>query len=105
MTAEMVRDIEGGRRMRGLDRAVEILDYLRKRRRPARPNEIAVDIAAPKSTTYELVDLLVNSGMLEYADKEGRVFLGRKLYSSASPTRPSSTSRANARPISTSWRS
>lgn len=80
MTAEMVRDIDSGRRMRGLDRAVEILDYLRKRRRPARPNEIAVDIAAPKSTTYELVDLMVNSGMLEYADKEGRVFLGRKLY-------------------------
>lgn len=80
MTAETVMEIEVSRRMRGLDRAVEILDFLRRRRRPARPNEIAIGIEAPKSTTYELVDLLLKARMLEYADKEGRVFLGRKLY-------------------------
>ncbi len=80
MTAETVMEIEVSRRMRGLDRAVEILDFLRKRRRPARPNVIATGIGAPKSTTYELINLLLKSGMLEYADKEGRVFLGRTLY-------------------------
>lgn len=80
MTAETVTEIEVSRRMRGLDRAVEILDFLRRRRRPARPNEIAIGIEAPKSSTYELVDLLLKAGMLEYADKEGRVFLGRRLY-------------------------
>jgi DNA-binding IclR family transcriptional regulator len=79
MTAETM-ELETGRRMRGLDRAVDILDYLRRRRRPARPNEIAVGLSAPKSTTYELVNLLLKAGMVEYADKEGRVFLGRKLY-------------------------
>jgi DNA-binding IclR family transcriptional regulator len=79
MTAETL-ELESGRRMRGLDRAVEILDYLRRRRRPARPNEIAVGLSAPKSTTYELINLLLKAGMVEYADKEGRVFLGRKLY-------------------------
>jgi DNA-binding IclR family transcriptional regulator len=80
MTAEMVTEFESGRRMRGLDRAVEILDYLRRQRRPARPNEIAIGIKAPKSTTYELINLLIKAGIVEYADKEGRVFLGRKLY-------------------------
>lgn len=80
MTAETMMEFEAGRRMRGLDRAVEILDYLRKRRRPARPNEIAIGIGAPKSTTYELINLLIKSGIVEYADKEGRIFLGRKLY-------------------------
>lgn len=80
MTAETVMEFETSRRMRGLDRAVEILDFLRKKRRPARPNEIAIGISAPKSTTYELINLLIKAGIVEYADKEGRVFLGRKLY-------------------------
>lgn len=80
MTADALMGFETGRRMRGLDRAVEILDYLRRRKRPARPNEIAVGIKAPKSTTYELINLLIKAGIVEYADKEGRVFLGRKLY-------------------------
>jgi DNA-binding IclR family transcriptional regulator len=70
----------GSRRMRGLDRAFEILDFLRATKRPARPNEIAVGIDAPKSTAYELVNLLIKAGALEYADDDGRVFLGRKLY-------------------------
>ena len=73
-------DIGINRRTRGLDRAFEILDFLRETRKPARPNEIAVGMDAPKSTTYELVNLLLKAGILEYADKEGRVFLGRKLY-------------------------
>ncbi|MBV8918418.1 IclR family transcriptional regulator [Bradyrhizobium sp.] len=80
MASDAVEDMGAGRRARGLDRAFEILDYLRGLRRPARPNEIAVGIEAPKSTTYELVGLMLKAGVLEYADKEGRVFLGRKLY-------------------------
>jgi len=80
MPSETFADIAIGRRTRGLDRAFEILDHLRERQRPARPNEIAVGINAPKSTTYELVNLLLKAGVLEYADKDGRVFLGRRLY-------------------------
>ncbi len=68
------------RRMRGLDRAFEILDFLRRRRQPMRPNEIAVAIGAPRSTVYELINLLLGHGMLDYKDEDGRVFLGRKLY-------------------------
>lgn len=75
-----VVDINGPGRMRGLDRAFDILDVLRERRQPMRPYEIATRIGAPKSTAYELVNLLLAAGVLEYADKEGRVFLGRRLY-------------------------
>jgi len=68
------------RRSRGLDRAFEILDFLRMRRKPMRPNEIAADIGAPRSSVYELVNLLLKHGVLEYAGPEGQVYLGRKLY-------------------------
>jgi DNA-binding IclR family transcriptional regulator len=68
------------RRMRGLDRAFEILDFLRVRRQPMRPNEIAVAIGAPRSSVYELTNLLLRHGMLDYHGADGRVFLGRKLY-------------------------
>ena len=54
----------------GLDRAFEILEFLRVRRQPA-PQQIAAAIGAPRS----LVNLL-----LEYQGGDGRVFLGRRLY-------------------------
>jgi DNA-binding IclR family transcriptional regulator len=69
-----------GRRMRGLDRAFEILELLRVKRQPMRPNEIAGALGGPRSSVYELVNLLLRQGMLEYQGGEGRVFLGRKLY-------------------------
>jgi DNA-binding IclR family transcriptional regulator len=68
------------RRARGLDRAFEILNHLRLQRRPMRPNEIASGIGAPRSSVYELVNLLIRQGALEYRGDDGRVFLGRKLY-------------------------
>jgi DNA-binding IclR family transcriptional regulator len=68
------------RRTRGLDRAFEILEFLRVRRQPMRPNEIAVAIGAPRSSIYELVNLLLRHGMLEYQGSDGRIFLGRKVY-------------------------
>jgi DNA-binding IclR family transcriptional regulator len=80
MSADQISEIAINRRTRGLDRAFEILDFLRQRRKPARPNEIAIGIDAPKSTAYELVNLLLKLGILEHTDDDGRVFLGRKLY-------------------------
>jgi DNA-binding IclR family transcriptional regulator len=68
------------RRTRGLDRAFEILEFLRTRRQPMRPNEIAIGIGAPRSSVYELVNLLLRHGMLDYQGGEGRVFLGQRLY-------------------------
>lgn len=68
------------RRARGLDRAFEILDFLRAQRRPMRPNEIAQTIGAPRSSVYELVNVLLRLGVVEYRGADGRIFLGRKLY-------------------------
>jgi DNA-binding IclR family transcriptional regulator len=68
------------RRARGLDRAFEILQFLRLKRQPMRPNEIAQHIGAPRSSVYELVNLMMRQGILEYRGEDGRVFLGRKLY-------------------------
>ena len=68
------------RRARGLDRAFEILDALREAGRPLRPNEIAAAMGAPRSTIYEIVSALVKLDVLEAADAEGRVFLGRRLF-------------------------
>jgi DNA-binding IclR family transcriptional regulator len=67
-------------RARGLGRAFDIMGFLRERGVPLRPYEIATGLGAPKSSTYELINLLLGEGVLEYADKEGRVFLGRRLY-------------------------
>lgn len=72
--------VEKQGRARGLDHAFHILDYLRAQNRSLRPNEIALGLGAPKSSVYEIINLLLDRGILDYADKEGRVFLGRKLY-------------------------
>jgi DNA-binding IclR family transcriptional regulator len=45
-----------------------------------RPNEIAQHIGAPRSSVYELVNLMMRHGVLEYRGDDGRVFLGRELY-------------------------
>jgi DNA-binding IclR family transcriptional regulator len=68
------------RRTRGLDRAFKILEFLRVKRQPMRPNEIAIEMGAPRSSVYELVNLLLNHRMLDYKGGDGRVFLGRRLY-------------------------
>ncbi|NOZ31743.1 MAG: IclR family transcriptional regulator [Alphaproteobacteria bacterium] len=47
---------------------------------PQRPNDIAIGIGAPKSTVYEIVNRLVDEKILEPYDKDGRLFLGRKLH-------------------------
>ncbi|PCH81486.1 MAG: IclR family transcriptional regulator [Hyphomicrobiales bacterium] len=68
------------RRTRGLDRAFEILDHLRQRRKPLKPNEIAKEINAPRSSVYELINLLLRHGIVEHVGSSGQIFLGRKLY-------------------------
>jgi DNA-binding IclR family transcriptional regulator len=71
---------DSGGRTRGIDRAFEILECLHDSKKPLRPNEIAIAIGAPKSTTYDVVGLMLSRGILDRADAEGRVFLGRRLY-------------------------
>jgi DNA-binding IclR family transcriptional regulator len=63
-----------------LDRAFGILKYLRERRCPVRPSEIADAIGAPKSSLYEIVNSLLEKDILEYVGGEGRIYLGRELH-------------------------
>ena len=68
------------RRARGLDRAFDILDFLKEKGVPLRPNEIASGIGSPKSTVYELVASLLERRILEPVGRDGQVYLGRQLY-------------------------
>lgn len=67
-------------RARGLERAIAIVDFLHASKKPQRPIDIALGMQAPKSSVYELVGILVSVGVLERVDKDGRVYLGRKLH-------------------------
>jgi DNA-binding IclR family transcriptional regulator len=74
------KNADAGRgRARGLERAFEILEFLRQTKRPLNPNEIATGLGGPRSSIYELVNLMLINGILE-KDGGGQVFLGRKLY-------------------------
>jgi len=66
-------------RTSGLDRVLQILDYLQKHEQPATAYEIARDIAAPLSTIYVIVDDLVEKEMLDRQDG-GLLWLGPRLY-------------------------
>lgn len=68
------------RRARGLDRAFDILDFLKETGTPMRPNEIASGMGGPKSTVYELVSSLLERRILEPVGNDGQVYLGRQLY-------------------------
>ncbi|OLF53282.1 IclR family transcriptional regulator [Pseudomonas chlororaphis] len=68
------------RRAKGLDRAFDILDFLKEIGQPLRPNDIAKGVGSPKSTVYELVASLLERRILEPVGKDGHVYLGRQLY-------------------------
>lgn len=70
----------GRQRERGLDRALDIFETLRRARRPLRPSEIARDLDAPRSTVTEIVRTLIARGYIERAGGDGRVQLGRRIY-------------------------
>ena len=55
------------------------MEFLRQHKRPLNPNEIATGLGGPRSSIYELVNLMLINGILE-KDTGGQVFLGRKLY-------------------------
>ncbi|TFZ33036.1 IclR family transcriptional regulator, partial [Pseudomonas syringae] len=52
------------RRARGLDRAFDILDVLKEKARPMRPNEIARGRGSPKSPVYDLAASLLERRVL-----------------------------------------
>ncbi len=67
------------RRTSGMDRALQILDFLQETSRSATAYEIARGIGAPLSTIYVIVDDLVEKDMLSRSP-DGNIWLGHRLY-------------------------
>lgn len=76
----MSRDDAGAGGPRSFLRAIGILDYVLSRGEPVSVADIVRDLGLPKSTAYELVRAMQESGCLEQPPNEAGVYLGRRLY-------------------------
>jgi IclR family KDG regulon transcriptional repressor len=65
---------------RSVRRALEIFEFLLQLDAPTTIGEIVSALQIPKSTAYELVRTLSDSGYLEPGRRGGGIFLGRKLF-------------------------
>lgn len=66
-------------RVSGIDRALQVIDYLYEAGAPAGPYAIAKAIKAPLSTVYVTIDDLVEKNMLA-RNADGAIWLGARLY-------------------------
>ncbi|ESW66166.1 IclR family transcriptional regulator [Mesorhizobium sp. M1148] len=73
-------DKTSGSREKGLNRVLEILDFLHVTQRAIGIGDLAKGVNAPRSTTYTLVRSLVDAGLLEMEGDGNRVYFGKKLY-------------------------
>ncbi|WP_192182127.1 IclR family transcriptional regulator [Mesorhizobium amorphae] len=69
-----------GSREKGLNRVLEIFEFLHTTQRAIGIGDLAKGVNAPRSTTYTLVRSLVDAGLLEMAGDGNRVYFGKKLY-------------------------
>ncbi|WP_352808418.1 IclR family transcriptional regulator [Mesorhizobium sp. M0909] len=69
-----------GERRRGIDRVIMLLEALLRHRAPMRVGDIAKMIGAPRSTTYEIVNSLLEAEMLENVGTEGYVYFGKAMH-------------------------
>ncbi len=67
-------------RERGIDRVLKLFAYLNSCGRPVRVAELPKALDAPRSTIYELVRVLTESGMLEVSGDDNKVYFGRMMY-------------------------
>ncbi|WP_445505008.1 IclR family transcriptional regulator [Microvirga sp. G4-2] len=80
-----------GERQRGIDRVISLLEALLRQRAPTRIGDIARLINAPRSTTYEIVNRLIEADILENVGTEGHVYFGKtshlfgRAYADANP--------------------
>ena len=66
-------------RVSGIDRALQVIDYLYETGAPAGPYAIAKAIKAPLSTVYVTIDDRVEKNMLA-RNADGAIWLGARLY-------------------------
>lgn len=74
-------EARGARRSRvsGIDRALQVIDYLYETGSPAGAYAIAKAVQAPLSTVYVIIDDLVEKNMLA-RNSDGSIWLGSRLY-------------------------
>lgn len=82
MGARALNDLvpQGVQRQRSLDRLLALLAFLHKHGKPIRIGDLARLLDAPRSSTYELVRLLLEAGLLEQRDSDGTIFFGKTMY-------------------------
>lgn len=69
-----------GPRERGVDRVVKLFSFLQANGGPIRLAELPAALEAPKSTIYDLVNTLAESGLLEIREKDGLVYFGKLMH-------------------------
>ncbi|KKC34399.1 hypothetical protein WH91_03095 [Devosia psychrophila] len=67
-------------RERGIDRVLKLMAYLNESGRPVRVAELPKALGAPRSTIYELVRVLTESGILELSGDDNKVSFGKLIY-------------------------
>ncbi|EIW9274953.1 IclR family transcriptional regulator [Klebsiella variicola] len=66
-------------RARGVDRVIDIFRQLHIARQPMAMRDLIEATGAPRSSVYELVNLLSEAGLVEL-DSDGAVFFGREMH-------------------------
>lgn len=66
-------------RVSGIDRALQVLDFLKTEMTPLSPYAIGRGLGMPLSTTYAIIDDLVDKSLLTRR-ADGTVWLGQRLY-------------------------
>ena len=77
---EILESKPEGSRERGIDRVLKLLAYLNECGRPVRVAELPKALGAPRSTIYELVRVLTDSGILELSGDDNKVYFGKLIY-------------------------
>jgi DNA-binding IclR family transcriptional regulator len=73
------KPVSGQTRERGIDRVLALLDYLHRHGRPIRIGDLARNLRAPRSSTYEIAKTLTDAGLLEIGP-DSQIFFGKALY-------------------------
>jgi DNA-binding IclR family transcriptional regulator len=76
----MARAAAAGGRERGIDRVLGLLAHLNSIGRPIRLADLPRALGAPRSTIYEIVRKLADTGLLEVSGPENNVYFGRLMY-------------------------
>lgn len=67
-------------RERGVDRVLKLFSCLQAKGGPVRLAELPPMLDAPKSTIYDLVNILAEAGLLEIRGKDSQIYFGKMMH-------------------------